>query len=138
MVFGSDLVQTNADGSVSSVFEKSAQIQNEKRKMPKAENKLQHIGIRDPNINSRHFEFRIAYVRSKNKVVIISRPFDYECGQGVFMRLRPQEEFPIELGSVIQLGTRNVFILERFNTGLIASSGRRSNMEDSFIINHDL
>ena len=73
----------------------------DKKRMPPAENKLYHIGINDPSINSRSFEFRIAYRRSQHKVVLISRPFDYECGEGVFMRLRPQEEFPLNFGTVV-------------------------------------
>jgi serine/threonine protein phosphatase PrpC len=36
------------------------------------------------------------------------------------------------------MGSKNQFILERFNTGLIAAPGKRSNMEDSFLIIHDL
>jgi len=66
------------------------------------------------------------------------KPFDYEDSYGVFMRLHLGETYPLFPGDVISLGSKNQFVLERFNLGLIAAPGRRSNMEDRFSIVHDL
>lgn len=39
---------------------------------------------------------------------------------------------------MIQIGTKIQFLLEKYNTGIIASPGRRGNMEDSFVIIQDM
>jgi len=54
------------------------------------------------------------------------------------MKLYPDEEFPLQLGSVVQMGTKTQFILERFNTGIIAAPGKRANMEDTFVVVQDM
>jgi hypothetical protein len=69
---------------------------------------------------------------------LIHKPFDYEHSSGVFINLWEQEEFPIQPGSVIQIGLKQQFLMERFNTGLIAAPGKRSNMEDRFIAVQDM
>lgn len=54
------------------------------------------------------------------------------------MKLFPEEDFPIKGGSVFQIGALNQFIIERFNTGIIAAPGKRANMEDCILVNQDL
>ena len=71
-------------------------------------------------------------------IYIVNRPFDYEYSNGLFFKLYPHEEYPLQLGSVIQMGTKTQFIIERFNTGLIAAPGKRANMEDAMIICQDM
>lgn len=81
---------------------------------------------------ARNLEVQVKYMRES--IYLVHRCFDYEHSNGVFMKLLPKEQYPLECGSVIQLGTQTQFILERFNTGIIAAPGNRAHMEDQFII----
>ena len=92
--------------------------------------------IDDPKITAKQLEFKI--VQKRESIYLVHKLFDYEYSNGVFMALLPEEEYPLQSGSVIQMGTKTQFIIERFNTGLIAAPGKRTNMEDTFVINHDL
>ena len=92
--------------------------------------------ITDPYITTKKLEFRITY--KNESIYLIHQPFDYENSNGVFMNLKPQEEYPLHIGTVIQMGSKTQYLVERFNTGLIASSGKRNNMEDSFIAIQDI
>mgnify|MGYP000267928503 FL=1 len=109
---------------------------NEENKYEKQENEIQLICIQDPKINASKLEFKI--VQKKESIYLINRPFDYENSNGVFMKLYPEEEFPLHIGSVIKMGTKTQFIVERFNTGIIAAPGKRSNMEDNFLVVQDM
>lgn len=92
--------------------------------------------IDDPKITAKQLEFKI--VQKRESIYLIHKQFDYEYSNGVFMALLPEEEYPLQSGTVFQMGTKTQFIIERFNTGLIAAPGKRTNMEDTFVINHDL
>lgn len=87
--------------------------------------------INDKTILNKEVEFKIMI--KKESIFLIHKPFDYDCSNGMFINLYEQEEFPLYPGSVVQLGLKQQFLMERFNTGLIASPGKRSNMEDRFI-----
>lgn len=54
------------------------------------------------------------------------------------MKLYEGEQYPIMPNSVIQIGSKIQFLLEKYNTGIIAAPGRRGQMEDSFVIIQDL
>lgn len=95
------------------------------------------VCIKDPSINqlAKNLEFKV--MQKNESIFLVQSPFNYEFSNGVFIKLHPEEEYPLMHGSIFQMGTKNQFIMERFNTGIIAARGKRVNMEDSFIINHD-
>lgn len=94
------------------------------------------VAIRDPAILAKNLEFKVVY--KKESFYLIHNPFNYEYSNGVMMKLFPEEEFPIKGGSVFQIGALNQFVVERFNTGIIAAPGKRANMEDCYLVNQDL
>ena len=63
------------------------------------ENSIIVACITDPSITTKKLEFRITY--KNESVYLIHSPFDYEYSNGVFMNLKPQEEYPLHIGSVI-------------------------------------
>ena len=81
-------------------------------------------------------EFRMVYKRES--VFLISQPFDYQYSNGLFIKLYEGEQYPLVPSSVIQIGSKIQFIMEKYHTGIIAAPGRRSSMEDSFVIIQDL
>ena len=93
------------------------------------------VPINDPHITTKNLEFKIVY--KKESLYLTHKLFNYEVSNGVFMKLHQEEEYPLSAGSVFQMGTLNQFIIERYNTGLIAAPGKRANMEDQFFINQD-
>jgi len=84
----------------------SADINEEKKYEEKMED-YSVVCIKDPNINNiiaNKLEFKI--VQKKESIFLIHNPFDYENSNGVFMKMYPEEEYPLHLGSVIQMGTK--------------------------------
>ena len=88
--------------------------------------------------SNRTFEFRLSFDKETKQLVLSHTPFNYENSHGIFMRVNPLEACPLFMGNVILMGLKNQLVLERFNVGIIAAPGRRSNMEDNFIVCHDL
>mmetsp|Transcript_4396 Transcript_4396/g.6383 ORF Transcript_4396/g.6383 Transcript_4396/m.6383 type:complete len:96 (+) Transcript_4396:1167-1454(+) len=82
--------------------------------------------------------FKFSFLYHKETICIQHKLFDYDQSNGVFMKMYPYEEYPLSLGSVIQMGTKTQFLVERYNVGFVAAPGRRAVMEDSYIIIQDL
>lgn len=109
---------------------------NEAKEYEKNQDEVQVFVIKDKEINAKNLEFRLVYKRES--VYLISQPFDYQYSNSVFIKLQEGEEYPLHPSSVIQIGTKIQFLVEKYNTGIIAAPGRRGNMEDSFVIIQDL
>lgn len=55
----------------------------------------------------------------------------------VFYKMRRHENTVLQPGTIVRLVNTN-FLVERFNTGVVAKIGNRQNMEDSYFISHDI
>ena len=55
----------------------------------------------------------------------------------IVYRLRPGDLQMLQPGMIVQLSTLT-FIVERYNLGVVSKIGNRTNMEDSYLICHDM
>lgn len=63
---------------------------------------FQVVCMRDAsNSNILASKFELKIVIKKESLYLIQKPFDYEFSNGVFMKLYPHEEYPLQMGSVI-------------------------------------
>ncbi len=54
---------------------------------------IEAIPITDPDINAKNLEIKILY--KKESWYLLHKKFDYDYSNGVFMKLYPEEEYPL-------------------------------------------
>ena len=54
-----------------------------------------------------------------------------------FFKLFKDEKFHIQPGNIISMGASS-YMVERFNTGVVADVGNRGSMEDTYLISQDI
>jgi hypothetical protein len=60
--------------------------------------KIMVVCIKDPNITAKNMEFKIVY--KKESLYLTHKLFNYDVSNGVFMKLHPEEEYPLNAGTV--------------------------------------
>lgn len=61
--------------------------------------KMNVFKISDPSVTQKQVSIQVYY--KNESIYLISKQFEYSHSNGVFMKLHPDEEFPLSLGSVI-------------------------------------
>ena len=56
------------------------------------------VCIKDPDINNIANKHEFKVIQKRESIFLVHSPFDYDFSNGVFMKLYPEEEYPLQLG----------------------------------------